>query len=50
MTLTTMHERYAYPALVFLVLCWPRREIVVAWVAFAVAFTLDIVYSVPPPV
>ncbi len=48
-TLTTMHERYAYPALVFLLLGWPRREAVIAWTAFAVAFALDLVYSVPPP-
>jgi Gpi18-like mannosyltransferase len=48
-TLTTMHERYAYPALVFLVLAWPRREVVAAWLAFAVAFALDLVYAVPPP-
>jgi hypothetical protein len=48
-TLTTMHERYAYPALVFLLLAWPRREAVVAWAAFAVAFALDLLYSVPPP-
>jgi hypothetical protein len=48
-TLTTMHERYAYPALVFLLLGWPRREVVVAWAAFAVAFALNLVYAVPPP-
>ncbi len=48
-TLTTMHERYAYPALVFLVLAWPRREVVAAWAAFAVAFALNLVYAVPPP-
>jgi hypothetical protein len=48
-TLTTMHERYAYPALVFLILAWPRREVVVAWLAFAVAFALDLGYAVPPP-
>jgi hypothetical protein len=47
--LTTMHERYAYPALVFLVLSWPRREVVVAWFAFAVVFALDLLYAVPPP-
>ncbi len=48
-TLTTMHERYAYPALVFLVLGWPRREVVMAWAAFAVVFALNLVYAVPPP-
>jgi hypothetical protein len=47
-TLTTMHERYAYPAFVFLVLAWPRREVVVAWAVLAVAFALDLVVSVPP--
>lgn len=48
-TLTTMHERYAYPAMVFLMLGWPRREVVAAWLALAVAFALDLVYAVPPP-
>ncbi len=48
-TLTTMHDRYPYPALVFLALCWPRREVVVAWLAFAVAFAANLVYSAPPP-
>lgn len=48
-TLTTMHDRYAYPTLVFLLLCWPRREVVAAWLAFAVAFAANLVYAVPPP-
>jgi Gpi18-like mannosyltransferase len=48
-TLTTMHERYAYPAFVFLLLGWPRREVVAAWLALGVAFVLDLVYAVPPP-
>lgn len=48
-TLTTMHERYAYPALVFLLLAWPRREVAIAWLAFALAFALNVFYAVPPP-
>jgi len=47
--LTTMHERYAYPAFVFLILCWPGREVVAAWALLAVACALDLFYAVPPP-
>ena len=39
--LTTMHERYAYPALVFLLFALGRPAVAVAWVAFAVTFLLD---------
>jgi dolichyl-phosphate-mannose-protein mannosyltransferase len=48
-TLTTMHERYAFAALVFLLLAWPRREVVVAWIAYGIALALNLVYAVPPP-
>jgi hypothetical protein len=47
--LTTMHERYAYPAFVFVMLCWPRRQVVAAWVVLAVAIALNLVYAIPPP-
>ena len=46
--LTTMHERYAYPALVFLLFALGRPAIAVAWVAFAVTFLLNLVVAVPP--
>jgi hypothetical protein len=46
--LTTMHERYAYGALAFLVLAFPDRR--AAWLAlvFGVVFTLNVVAAVPP--
>lgn len=46
--MTQMHERYAYAALVFLVLLlpesWPRR----LWLALGVAFTLNLLAAIPP--
>ncbi len=39
--LTTMHERYAYPAFVFLLMAANGRVLAVAWVAFAVAFLAE---------
>ena len=46
--MTQMHERYAYAALVFLVLLlpesWPRR----LWVVLGVAVTLNLLAAVPP--
>lgn len=47
-SLTTMHERYAYPAFVFLLLALPRRVIGVTWVAFAAVFALNLVVAIPP--
>lgn len=47
-SLTTMHERYAYPAFVFLLLALPRRGVAVAWVVFAVVLALNLVVAVPP--
>lgn len=46
--LTTMHERYAYGALAFLVLTFPDRR--AAWLAlvFGVVFTLNLLAAVPP--
>ena len=47
-SLTTMHERYAYPAFVFLLLAMPRPVVTVTWVVFAVVFALNLVIAVPP--
>ncbi len=47
-SLTTMHERYAYPAFVFLLLAMPRPVVAITWVAFAVVFALNLVVAVPP--
>ena len=46
--LTTMHERYAYPALVFLLLAWPHRLAVWTWALLSVTITLNLVAAVPP--
>jgi hypothetical protein len=48
MFLTTMHERYAYGALVFLALLIPERRFLVTWIVFGVAFTLNLLAAVPP--
>jgi Gpi18-like mannosyltransferase len=45
--LTTMHERYAYAALAFLVLLLPERRIRWLGVAFGLVFTLNLVAAVP---
>ncbi len=47
MFLTTMHERYAYGALVFLALLIPERRFLVMWLVFSVAFTLNLLAAVP---
>jgi hypothetical protein len=46
--LTTMHERYAFGALAFLVLAFPDRR--AAWLAlgFGVVFTLNLLAAIPP--
>jgi hypothetical protein len=44
---TTMHERYAYPALVFLLFALGRPAVAVAWIAFAITFLLDMLVAVP---
>jgi len=48
--LTTMHERYAFGALAFLVLAFPDRR--AAWLAlvFGVLFTLNLLAAIPPSV
>jgi hypothetical protein len=46
--LTTMHERYAYGALVFLPLAFPDRRVLALTVAFGIAFTLNVLAAIPP--
>lgn len=46
--LTTMHERYAYAALVFLVLLIPDRAGRWLSLAFGVVFTLNLLAAIPP--
>ncbi len=48
MFLTTMHERYAYGALVFIALLIPERRFLAIWIAFGVVFTLNLLAAVPP--
>jgi Gpi18-like mannosyltransferase len=47
--LTSMHERYAYAAAVFLPLAFPDRRALTLAVAFGVVFTLNLLAAVPPP-
>jgi Gpi18-like mannosyltransferase len=44
--LTTMHERYLYPAVMLLPLLWPDRRAIVLWVVLSVAFGLNLAASV----
>ena len=46
--LTQMHERYAYGALVFLLLLIPERRIQWLYLAFGVVFTLNLWSAAPP--
>ena len=46
--LTQMHERYAYGALIFLVLLIPETRIRWLYLAFGIVFTLDLLSSAPP--
>jgi Gpi18-like mannosyltransferase len=46
--LTTMHERYAYGALVFLMLLIPEVRLRWLGVAFGVVFTLNLLAAIPP--
>ena len=43
-----MHERYAYGALIFLLLLIPERRIAWLYLAFSVVFTLDLLSAAPP--
>ncbi len=46
--LTSMHERYAYGALVFLMLLIPEARVRWLGIAFGVVFTLNLLAAVPP--
>jgi hypothetical protein len=46
--MTSMHERYAYAALVFLAPLLGRRPVQVAWGILAVAISLNVVAGAPP--
>ena len=48
-SLTTMHERYAYPAFIFLLMAANGRLLAIAWGAFSVAFAANLVFAAPPP-
>ena len=48
MFLTTMHERYAFGALVFLAVLLPDRRVLALWLVFGVAFTLNLLAAIPP--
>ena len=48
--LTTMHERYTYPALIFLALLFPDRRAMALWTVVSIAFTLNLLAAVPPGV
>jgi hypothetical protein len=48
--LTTMHERYAYGAVVFLALLLPERGPRWLWTVLSVAFTANLLAAIPPPV
>jgi hypothetical protein len=43
-----MHERYAFGALVFLVLLIPERRILVLWLVLGVVTTLNLLAAIPP--
>jgi hypothetical protein len=47
--LTTMHERYAYGAIVFLALLLPERGPRWLWAILSVAFTANLLAAIPPP-
>lgn len=46
--LTTMHERYSYPVLIFLILAWPNRLAIGTWLLLAVTVSLNLIAAVPP--
>ena len=49
MALTTMHERYAFGALVFLALLLPERGPRTLWVVLTAAVTANLLAAIPPP-
>jgi hypothetical protein len=46
--LTTMHERYAFGALAFLVLAFPNRRAASLALGFGIVFTLNLLAAAPP--
>jgi Gpi18-like mannosyltransferase len=46
--LTTMHERYAYAAIVFLALGIADRTILGMWIVFSIVFILNLLAAIPP--
>ena len=46
--MTTMHERYSFAALIFLVPLLPDRRILATWIALSVAITANLFLIVPP--
>ncbi|HEY6056507.1 MAG TPA: hypothetical protein VIV06_00670, partial [Candidatus Limnocylindrales bacterium] len=46
--LTTMHERYAFAALVFLVPLIDDRRVAIVWIALGAVITLNLVAAIPP--
>jgi hypothetical protein len=46
--LTTMHERYAYAALVFLAPLLPDRRVLAVWLVFGTFFALNLFAAAPP--
>lgn len=47
-TMTTMHERYAYPAFVFLLLAVGRPGVLTTFAWFAAAFAANLIVMFPP--
>jgi ALG6, ALG8 glycosyltransferase family len=46
--LTQMHERYAYAALLFLLLLIPERRILALYLVFGVVYTVNLLSAAPP--
>jgi hypothetical protein len=46
--LTTMHERYAFGALIFLALWLPERRVRLTWIVFGIALTANLLAAIPP--
>ena len=46
--MTQMHERYAFAALLFLLLLVPERRILALYLVFGVVYTLDLLSAAPP--
>jgi hypothetical protein len=46
--LTTMHERYAYPALVFLALLLDDKRLLALWLVLGLVTTLNVLAAAPP--